>query len=92
MHVSVQCPVLRSDEECQQLALMVSTHFARLQELNNKLKAGEDVSKGADPAIRRLLKLASMAAGNDSSAIIRFFPEQGMYAADPAVERRITKL
>eukprot|EP00892_Ulva_mutabilis_P009954 jgi/Ulvmu1/7330/UM035_0119.1 len=86
------CPVLRCDEECQQLALMVSEHFERLQDINKKLRAGKDVSNGADPAIRRLLRLASKAAGNESSSIIRFFPERGMYAADPAVERRITKV
>ena len=71
---------------------MVSEHFDGLQQLNKKLQSGEAVSEGADPAMRRLLRLASKAAGNGSSAIIRFFPEQRMYAADPAVEQRIITL
>lgn len=88
----MQCPVIRSEEECQQLSLMFSQHFERLQQLNSKLQCGISVDEGADPATRRLLRLADDAAGNNSSSIIRFFPEQGIYAADPAVEKRITKL
>lgn len=88
----MQCPVIRSDEECQQLSLMFSEHFERVRQLNSKLQSGRSVHEGADPAMRRLLKLADQAAGNNSSSIIRFFPEEGIYAADPAVEKRITRL
>lgn len=71
---------------------MLSEHFERLQQLNLLRQAGRDVEECADPALRRLLRQAARAAGNDSSAIIRFFPEQGNFAADPAVEKRITIL
>lgn len=89
---NLQCPILRSVEECQQLSLMVSEHFERLRNLNLKLNIGISVHEGADPVTRRLLSLADTAGTSEGSAIIRFFPEKGMYAADPAVEQRITQL
>jgi hypothetical protein len=92
VHVLVQSKVLVSTEMCPQLPTMVNQHFDTLKQLNQMLNEGKDIDASSSVPVRRLLQAAQNDSDTDSSAICRFFPEENMYMADPAIEGRIRRI
>lgn len=71
---------------------MISLHFDMLREANKLLRDGEDIAESSSVSMRRLLEAAQSVEGSDCSAIIRFFAQQNLFMADPAIEGRINNV
>lgn len=72
-----------------QLPCMMSHHFEALEQLNALHRAGALETACLNVPAKRLLEIAMLAQGNDSSSIVRFSEELGAFAVDPAIENRI---
>jgi hypothetical protein len=85
----VQCKLVRDVEDSMQLPCMINHHFEALEQLNALHRAGTLETACLDAPAKRLLQVAKLAEGNDSSSIVRFTQELGAFAVDPAIENRI---